>query len=194
VGIWVGGDRATYDRFEDMLRALGDRPIHVGEIGSRPSEKENEVQGLYFDEFETGQVFRHTMRRTITEADNTWFSLATCNPAAIHLDEDYCRNHTEFGTRIVNSAFTLGLMIGLSVGDTTMGTTVGNLGMDEVRFPKPVFHGDTIRAETEILDKRESKSRPDQGIVTFQHRAFNQRDELVAQCKRMALMLKKPAA
>jgi acyl dehydratase len=152
------------------------------------------MQGLYFDEFEAGRVFRHRMRRTITEADNTWFSLATCNPAAIHLDEDYCQNHTEFGTRIVNSAFTLGLMIGLSVGDTTMGTTVGNLGMDEVRFPKPVFHGDTIRAETEVLDKRESKSRPTQGIVTFHHCAYNQRDELVAQCKRSALMMKKPVA
>jgi acyl dehydratase len=152
------------------------------------------MQGLYFDEFETGRVFQHTMRRTITEADNTWFSLATCNPAAIHLDEEYCRHNTEFGTRIVNSAFTLGLMIGLSVGDTTMGTTVGNLGMDEVRFPKPVFHGDTIHAETEVLDKRESKSRPTQGIVTFQHRAFNQRHELVAQCKRTALMLKAPTA
>lgn len=152
------------------------------------------MPGLYFEEFEAGQVFRHLMRRTVTEADNTWFSVATCNPAAIHLDEDYCQKHSEFGTRIVNSGFTLGLMIGLSVGDTTLGTTVGNLGMDEVRFPKPVFHGDTIRAETEVLEKRESKSRPTQGIVIFQHRAYNQRDELVGHCKRSALMLRKPAA
>jgi acyl dehydratase len=152
------------------------------------------MPGLYFEEFEIGQVFRHAMRRTVTEADNTWFSLATCNPAAIHLDEEYCRTQTEFGTRIVNSAFTLGLMIGLSVGDTTLGTTVGNLGMDEVRFPRPVFHGDTIHAETEVLEKRESKSRPTQGIVTFLHRALNQRDEVVGHCKRMALMLKAPTA
>lgn len=152
------------------------------------------MAGLYFDQFTVGQMFRHDMRRTVTEADNTWYSVATCNPAAIHLDEDYCQKHTEFGTRIVNSGFTLGLMIGLSVADTTLGTTVGNLGMDEVRFPKPVFHGDTIRAETEVIDKRESSSRPSQGIVTFLHRAYNQRDELVGQCKRAALMLKGPAA
>ena len=149
------------------------------------------MSGLYFDEFEIGQLFRHMMRRTVTEADNVWFSTATCNPAAIHLDEEYCREHTEFRQRIVNSGFTLGLMIGLSVGDTTLGTTIGNLGMDEVRFPKPVFHGDTIRAETEVLDKRDSKSRPTQGIVLFQHKAFNQNGDVVAQCKRSALMLKK---
>lgn len=147
------------------------------------------MAGLYFEEFKVGQVFRHTMRRTVTEADNVWFSTATCNPAAIHLDEQYCKEHSEFGQRIVNSAFTLGLMIGLSVGDTTLGTTVGNLGMEEVRFPKPVFHGDTIRSETEVIDIRASRSRPGQGIVTFEHRAFNQRDELVARCKRAALML-----
>jgi acyl dehydratase len=152
------------------------------------------MPGLYFEEFEVGRVFKHAVRRTVTEADNVWFTTATCNPAAIHLDEQYCREHSEFGTRIVNSAFTLGLLIGLSVGDTTLGTTVGNLGMDEVRFPKPVFHGDTIRAETEVLEKRESKSRPTQGIVTLQHRAYNQRNELVAQCKRAALILRNPSA
>jgi acyl dehydratase len=150
------------------------------------------MAGLYFDEFTEGQVFKHQMRRTVTEADNVWFSTATCNPAAIHLDEEYCREHTEFGTRIVNSAFTLGLVIGLSVGDTTLGTTVGNLGMDEVRFPKPVFHGDTIRVETEVVALRASKSRPGQGIATLLHRGFNQRDELVATCKRAALMLESP--
>lgn len=151
------------------------------------------MSGLFFDEFRIGQVFRHSMRRTVTESDNVWYSTATCNPAAIHLDEQYCQEHTEFGQRIVNSGFTLGLMIGLSVGETTLGTTVGNLGMDEVRFPKPVFHGDTIRSETEVLEMRPSKSRPTQGIVVFLHRAYNQRNELVAQCKRSALMLMKPA-
>ena len=150
------------------------------------------MPGLYFDEFELGQVFKHQMRRTVTESDNVWFSTATCNPAAIHLDEQWCQENSEFGTRIVNSAFTLGLMIGLSVGDTTLGTTVGNLGMDEVRFPKPVFHGDTIRAESEVIEIRPSRSRPNQGIVTFIHRAFNQRNELVGHCKRAALMIRKP--
>lgn len=132
------------------------------------------------------------MRRTVTEADNVWYSTATCNPAAIHLDEQYCKDHTEFGTRIVNSGFTLGLVVGLSVGDTTLGTTVGNLGMDEVRFPSPVFHGDTIRAETEILEKRESKSRPTQGIVIMLHRGLNQRDEVVCSMKRAALVYREP--
>ena len=152
------------------------------------------MPGLYFEEFVVGDVLQHALRRTVTEADNVWFSTATCNPAAIHLDEQYCKDHSEFGTRIVNSVFTLGLMIGLSVGDTTLGTTVGNLGMDEVRFPKPVFHGDTIRAETEVLDKRESRSRPNQGIVNLLHRAYNQNDELVASCKRAALMFKRDTA
>ena len=151
------------------------------------------MPGIFFEEFQVGQVFKHSVRRTVTESDNVWFSTATCNPAAIHLDAEYCREHTEFGQRIVNSGFTLGLMIGLSVGDTTLGTTVGNLGMDEVRFPNPVFHGDTIRAETEVTAKRESRSRPTQGIVTFAHRAFNQRNELVSHCTRAALILRKPA-
>jgi acyl dehydratase len=150
------------------------------------------VAGLYFEEFRVGQMFRHAIRRTLTEADNVFFSALTHNPAALHLDEEYCRSHTEFGTRVVNSAFTLGLMVGISVGDTTMGTTVANLGWDEVRFPRPLFHGDTIRVETEVLELRDSKSRPQNGIVIFAHRAFNQKDELVASCKRSALMLRKP--
>jgi acyl dehydratase len=151
------------------------------------------MAGLYFEEFQQGQVFKHAMRRTLTEADNVFFSALTHNPAALHLDEEYCREHTEFGTRVVNSAFTLGLMVGISVGDTTLGTTVANLGWDEVRFPKPLFHGDTLRVETEVLELRESKSRPQNGIVIFMHRAFNQKEELVAICKRSALMLRKPS-
>jgi acyl dehydratase len=151
------------------------------------------VTGLYFEEFQVGQLFRHAMRRTLTEADNLFFSALTHNPAALHLDEEYCRQHTEFGTRVINSAFTLGLLVGISVGDTTLGTTVANLGWDDVRFPKPLFPGDTIRVETEVLELRDSRSRPDNGIVIFEHRAFNQDDELVARCKRSALMLRKPA-
>ncbi len=152
------------------------------------------MPGLYFDEMTVGQTFKHPIRRTITEADNVFFSALTHNPALLHLDEEYCRTETEFGQRIVNSAFTLGLMVGISVGDTTLGTAVANLGWDEVRFPKPIFHGDTIRVESEVVELRESKSRPTAGIVTFVHRAFNQRGELVAHCKRSGLQRKRPAA
>jgi acyl dehydratase len=152
------------------------------------------VPGLYFDELSVGQVFQHPIRRTITEADNVWFSAITHNPALLHLDEEYCRTQTEYGQRLVNSAFTLALMVGISVGDTTLGTAIANLGWDEVRFPKPLFHGDTVRVETEVVDLRESKSRPNAGIVTFLHRAFNQKGELVAHCRRSGLQLKRPAA
>ena len=151
------------------------------------------MAGLYFEEFHIGQVFKHVMQRTITESDNVWFSAITHNPAALHLDEEYCKG-TEFGQRIVNSAFTLGLMVGISVGDTTLGTTVANLGWDEVRFPKPLFHGDTIRVETEVMAPRPSKSRPGQGIVEFLHRAYNQHGDLVAHCRRSGLMLGRPKA
>ena len=151
------------------------------------------MAGLYFEEFKVGTVFRHAIRRTVTEADNVFFTALTHNPAAIHLDEEYCKRETEFGQRLVNSAFTLGLMVGISVGDTTLGTTVANLGWDEVRFPKPLFHGDTVRVETEVLELRPSKSRPRNGIVIFEHRAYNQHDELVARCKRSALMLMRAA-
>jgi len=141
------------------------------------------MAGLYFEEFSVGQVFHHPIRRTVTEADNVFFTAMTHNPAQLHLDEEYGKT-TEFGARIVNSLFTLGLMIGISVA---------NLGMDEVRFPKPVFHGDTLHVETEVLELRESRSRPQNGIVLFAHRAINQRGEIVAQCKRSALMLRIPA-
>jgi acyl dehydratase len=150
------------------------------------------VAGLYFEEFTVGMVFKHAIRRTVTEADNVFFTALTHNPAALHLDEEYCRTQTEFGQRIVNSAFTLGLMVGISVGDTTLGTTVANLGWDVVRFPKPLFHGDTVHVESEVSELRESRSRPENGIVIFEHRAYNQRDELVASCKRSALMLRRP--
>ncbi|MFT6773697.1 MAG: acyl dehydratase [Paracoccaceae bacterium] len=152
------------------------------------------MAGVFFDELTVGQVFKHEIRRTITEADNVWFSAVTHNPAYLHLDEEYCRTETEFGQRIVNSAFLLGLMVGVSVGETTLGTAIANLGWDEVRFPAPVFHGDTIRVETEVVDLRLSKSRPNAGIVTFLHRAYNQRGVLVGHCKRTGLQLKRPVA
>jgi acyl dehydratase len=152
------------------------------------------MAGLFYEEFQVGQVFDHAIRRTITETDNVIFSTMTHNPAALHLDEEYCRTQTEFGQRIVNSCLTLSLMVGISVNDTTLGTTVANLGWDEVRFPRPLFHGDTIHVRTEVLELRDSRSRPDNGIVIFEHRAFNQADELVGICKRSALMLRKTAA
>lgn len=150
------------------------------------------MAGLWFDEFKVGQEFQHEIRRTVTESDNMWFSNATCNPAAIHIDADYCKG-TEFGQPLMNSIFTLGLVIGLSVQDTTLGTTVANLGMTDVVFPKPVFAGDTIRSRTTVLETRASKSRPNAGIVTFLHQGFNQRGEEVSSCKRQALMLRKAA-
>jgi acyl dehydratase len=149
------------------------------------------MAGLYFEQFEIGQVFRHDIRRTVSETDNLLFSAMTHNPAAIHIDHEYAKS-TEFGKPLMNSAFTLGLLVGISVVDTTLGTTVGNLGWDEVRFPKPLFAGDTVHVETTVLEKRESKSRPQQGIVIFQHVGYNQRNEIVATCKRSALMYRLP--
>ena len=149
------------------------------------------MSGLYFEEFSVGQIFDHPIRRTITEADNVFFTTMTHNPAALHLDAEYMKT-TEFGKPLVNSCLTLGFMVGISVNDTTHGTTVANLGWDEVRFPGPLFHGDTIRVETEVLSVRASRSRPANGIVVLAHRAYNQRDELVGECKRSALMLRKP--
>lgn len=150
------------------------------------------MAGLYYEELTEGQLFDHPIRRTVTETDNVLFTAMTHNPARLHLDEEYMRTETEYGQRIVNSCFTLSLMVGISVNDTTLGTAVANLGWDEVRFPKPLFHGDTVRIETEILEKRESKSRPNAGIVVFAHRAYNQNNELVASCKRSGLQLKRP--
>ncbi|NNC78278.1 MAG: MaoC family dehydratase [Woeseiaceae bacterium] len=150
------------------------------------------MPGLYFEEFSVGQTFDHPIRRTVTETDNVLMTTLTHNPAALHLDAEVMKN-SEFGQVLVNSCFTLGLMVGISVNDTTHGTTVANLGWDEVRFPKPVFVGDTLRIATEVLETRASKSRPDNGIVVFSHTAYNQRDELVGECKRSALMMKRPA-
>jgi acyl dehydratase len=150
------------------------------------------MPGLYFEEFEVGMTFDHPIRRTITETDNVLMTTMTHNPAALHLDADYMKS-TPYGKPLVNSCLTLSFMVGISVNETTHGTAVANLGMDEVRFPKPLFCGDTIRIESEVLELRDSKSRPDNGIVIFAHRAFNQENELVGECNRSALMLRKPA-
>ena len=150
------------------------------------------MAGLYFEEFKEGQVFEHALSRTVTEMDNVLFTALTMNPQPLHLDAEFART-TEFGRPLVNSIFTLGLVIGISVGDTTLGTTVANLGMSDVRFPKPVFHGDTIRAKTTVVSKRTSRSRSDAGIVEFEHEGQNQRGETVAICRRAALMKTRPA-
>lgn len=153
--------------------------------GDRP------VSGRWFEELTPGLVIDHVVTRTITESDNTVFSTMTMNPQPLHLDESFAEQ-TEFGTRVVNSMFTLSLLIGLSVYETTLGTTVANLGFEDIRFPLPVIPGDSIRAQTEVVAARASSSRPAQGVVTFEHRAFNQRGELVAQCRRSALMHRRP--
>ncbi|NKQ55551.1 MaoC family dehydratase [Amycolatopsis sp. K13G38] len=150
------------------------------------------MPGLYFEEFEEGAVFEHATRRTVTEADNMLFSNMTLNLAPLHLDAEYAKG-TIYGQRLVNSLFILGLVGGICMQDTTHGTTLGNLGFEEVKFPKPVFHGDTIRVRTEVISKRLSKSRDDSGIVFFRHQAINQRDEIVCDCRRAGLMLKLPA-
>ena len=150
------------------------------------------MSGLYYEEFEVGMEFKHALTRTVTEMDNVMFCAMTHNPQPLHLDEEYSKN-TFYGQRVVNSLFTLGLIIGVSVEDTTLGTTLGNLGMTDIRFKNPVFHGDTLRSMTRIAGKRESKSRPDTGIVTFEHTGYNQRDEEIAYCVRTGLMKKKAA-
>ena len=154
-------------------------------MGDRP------VGGRWFEELTPGLVIDHVVTRTITESDNTVFSTMTMNPQPLHLDESFAEQ-TEFGTRVVNSMFTLSLLIGLSVYETTLGTTVANLGFEDIRFPLPVIPGDSIRAQTEVVAARASSSRPSQGVVIFEHRAFNQRGELVAQCRRSALMHRRP--
>jgi acyl dehydratase len=147
--------------------------------------------GKWFEELPVGLVVQHALTRTVTETDNVLFTTMTMNPARLHLDAEYAAE-TEFGQVLVNSMFTIGLLVGMSVLETTHGTTIANLGFEEVVFPAPVFHGDTIHAESEVVASRESKSRPDAGIVTFEHRGFNQRDEEVVYCRRNALMMRQP--
>jgi acyl dehydratase len=149
------------------------------------------MAGMWFEEFEVGQVVRHAMTRTVTEADNVLFTCLTMNPQPLHLDEQFAKG-TEFGTRVVNSLFTLGLVVGLSVNELTLGTTVANLGFGSIEFPAPVFHGDTIRVATEVISVRPSSSRPGQGIVELEHRGMNQDDVVVVVARRSALMMGRP--
>jgi acyl dehydratase len=149
------------------------------------------VAGKYFEDLEIDWVFEHLPHRTVTETDNLLFTTMTHNPQPLHLDAEFARQ-TPYGQIIVNSYFTLALVVGLSVGDTTLGTTLGNLGMEKVEFPNPVFVGDTLRVQTRIIDKRESQTKPDRGIVWFRHQGLNQRDELVCDALRKGMMLKRP--
>jgi acyl dehydratase len=151
------------------------------------------MPGLYYEEFEIGRLFRHEIRRTVTETDNILFSSLTLNPQPLHIDRHFAETATEWGRPLMNSLFTLGLMIGISVNDTTLGTTIANLGMTEVRFTHPLFQGDTVSVTSEVMAKRESRSRPEAGIVEFEHKAFNQDGEMVAICRRQAMMRRKPA-
>ena len=148
--------------------------------------------GRWFEELAVGDVIPHALTRTVTETDNVLMTTLTLNPARLHLDHEYAAQETEFGRPLVNSMFTLALLVGMSVLETTHGTTIANLGFDEVTFPAPVFCGDTIHAETEVVAARASASRPDAGIVTFEHRAYNQADRLVCAARRNALMRRRP--
>ena len=149
------------------------------------------MPGRYFDEWRVGDRIAHTVTRTVTETDNVLISALTHNPQPLHLDHEAAAA-SEFGKPLINSIYTFGLMVGVSVADTTLGTLVANLGYDKLVFPNPVFAGDTLRSETECMEVRESKSRPNAGIVTWAHRSFNQRGELVCECTRTALLLKTP--
>ncbi|RAI45705.1 MaoC family dehydratase [Rhodoplanes roseus] len=149
--------------------------------------------GLFFEDFVVGEVVEHRYRRTVTQMDNMLFSNMTLNPQPLHIDRHFCENETQWGRPLMNSLFTLGLMIGMSVSDLSCGTTIANLGMTDVVFPHPLFEGDTLRAQTEVINKRESASRPNAGIVELHHRAFNQNDKLVAECRRQVFMVRRPA-
>ena len=148
--------------------------------------------GLYFEDFEIGRIYEHRLTRTVTQMDNMLFSNMTLNPQPLHIDRHFCETETEWGQPLMNSLFTLGLMIGIMVNHLSVGTTIANLGMTEVKFPHPLFEGDTVHCTTEVISKRESTSRPGAGIVEFHHRAYNQDNKLVAECKRQAFIKMRP--
>jgi len=174
-----------------MLGGYGKRNLNRESEETGMSEpKRHPRGGLFFEDFAVGTVTEHRLTRTVTEMDNMLFSNMTLNPQPLHIDRHFCAE-TEWGQPLMNSLFTLGLMIGISVNDLTVGTTIANLGMQEVKFPHPLFQGDTVHCTTEVVEKRESKSRPDAGIVDFHHKAFNQDNKLVAECRRQAFMRKR---
>ena len=180
---------------------MGDQPtskefMSTDSTGKDPVTEDPQLRhkrgGIYFEDFVIGRLYEHRLTRTVTQMDNMLFSNMTLNPQPLHIDRHFCEQETDWGQPLMNSLFTLGLMIGISVNDLTVGTTVANLGMTDVRFPFPVFAGDTLRSRTTVVELRASKSRPNAGIVTFLHQGFNQRNEEVASCRRAALMLKSP--
>jgi acyl dehydratase len=148
--------------------------------------------GLYFEDMEVGKLYEHRYTRTVTQMDNMLFSNMSLNPQPLHIDRHFCETETEWGQPLMNSLFTLGLMIGIQVSDMTVGTTIANLGMNDVRFPNPLFEGDTVTCSTTVVSKRESKSRPNAGIVEVHHKAFKQDGKLVAECLRNAFIVKRP--
>ena len=163
-------------------------------MSQKAEPKRHKRGGLYFEDFEVGSITEHRYVRTVTQMDNMLFSNMTLNPQPLHIDAHFCATETEWGKPLMNSLFTLGLMIGISVSDLTVGTTIANLGMTDVRFPSPLFEGDTVHCTTEIAGKRESKSRPDAGILEFKHKTFNQDGKLVAECTRQAFLKRRPKA
>ncbi len=173
--------------------------VNAGEAGERMTDSatrrmgDRPVSGRWFEELPVGYTVEHVTRRTVTETDNVLFTTMTMNPAPMHLDADYA-SRSEFGRPLVNSMFTVALVVGLSVPELTLGTIVAQLGMTDVAFPAPVFAGDTIRVETEVVEARASKSRPEAGIVVFEHQAYNQRGELVCRARRTGLMHRRPSA
>ena len=156
------------------------------------AEQRHKRGGLYFEDFEVGKTYEHRYARTVTQMDNMLFSNMTLNPQPLHIDREFCEKETEWGQPLMNSLFTLGLMIGIQVSDMTVGTTIANLGMTDVKFPNLLFEGDTIHCTTQVVSKRESKSRPAAGIVEFHHKAFKQDGTLVAECHRQAFMRMRP--
>jgi acyl dehydratase len=176
-----------------MINEYGKQILNDGERSmTQDTAVRHKRGGIYFEDFVPGALFEHRLTRTVTQMDNMLFSNMTLNPQPLHIDRHFCEQETEWGQPLMNSLFTLGLMIGISVNDLTVGTTIANLGMTDVKFPHPLFEGDTVHVTTEIIGKRESKSRPDAGIVDLHHRTYNQNDALVAECRRQAFMRKRP--
>jgi acyl dehydratase len=175
-----------YGKQSLKMRMRGDDPMaqKVNE-GTGARHKRG---GIFFEDFVVGEVFEHKLTRTVTQMDNMLFSNMTLNPQPLHIDRHFCEQETEWGQPLMNSLFTLGLMIGISVNDLTTGTTIANLGMKDVKFPHPLFEGDTVHCTTEIMGKRVSKSRSGAGIVELLHRAYNQDNKLVAECHRQAFI------
>ncbi len=183
---------ATQTADLSILGNYGKWDVNGAEDAMTDSIKRHKRGGLYFEDFEVGKTYQHRYTRTVTQMDNILFSNMTLNPQPLHIDRHFCETETEWGQPLMNSLFTLGLMIGIQVSDMTVGTTIANLGMTDVRFPAPLFEGDTVHCETTVVSKRESRSRPGAGIVEFHHKAFKQDGTLVAECRRNAFILMRP--